>query len=378
VRGRTRTSVIAALLASSTAAGAVAGLAAGLVWWAVRAPVVTGAVAAALVLAALLADLAWRRWRAPRPLSIGTQVPQAWGRILAPATAATLYGLRLGVGPLTILNTWRWWAGSIVAASLGPGQAATAGAAFGALRTIVVVVVASGAEARMAERMATVRSAEGRARPALVTVAALGAALLLVACSGDGSTSLATSTTEPRAVTTTTSAVAPLPVDEQLATALLSRPPEGFAPVEGPEGEQPLDLAAASAQVGDPTAERALLETRSFERGYQRRWQRGDEVVLARVAQFADAAGAAAYLEDGLITLTGFGAARFEVADVTDAAGFSLVTNRDAGAVVDHGVAFTRGNRFFLVVISGPSAGLTPDDARGLAAAQDEVASAEG
>jgi hypothetical protein len=371
--------VIAALLVSSTVAGAVAGLAPGVLWWAMSAPAITGAAAAALVLLALVADLAWRRWRAPRPLSVGSQVPQAWGRILAPATAATLYGLRLGIGPLTILNTWRWWAGSLIAASLGPGHAAAAGATFGALRTIVVVVVARGAEPSMVERMATVRAAERRARPLLAGLAVVGAALVLVACSGSGSgAQRPTPTTAPRPTTTTTTTVAPEPMDEQLARALMARPPAGFEKMVGSEGEQPLDLAAASAQVGDPTAERALLETRLFERGYQRRWERDDEVVLARVEQFKDDAGAAAYLEDGLITLTGYGAARFDVAEVDGAAGFSLVTDREEGALVDHGVAFTRGNRFFLVVISGPVAGLTPDDARSLALVQDELATAGG
>jgi hypothetical protein len=359
-----------ALVLSAASSGALAGLAAGLLWWATGAPAITGPAALAVVIAAVVLDLAWRRWRRPRPLSIGTQVPQAWGRILAPATAATLYGLRLGVGPLTILNTWRWWAGAVVGASLGPAQAAAAGAVFGALRTVITLVVAAGAEQRMPERMARVRDRERAVRPILASAAVLVAAVVLVACSGGSSPDRARSTTTTtRAATTTSTAVAPEPLDEVLAAVLIDVAPSGYEPVDGAAGEGALDLAAAAHQSNDETAERALLETRRFVRGYQRRWGHGDDLILARVLQFAGPAEAAAYMQDGLITLDGFGAVRFDVPGVDGAAAFSLVSEDAEGGHVSHGTAFTRGDRFFLVVVTG-SADLTPDDARSLASQQ--------
>ncbi len=70
-----------------------------------------------LVLAAAAVDVGRRafapnsRWL--RPLAVHTQVPQWWGHRYGPWLGSIRYGLRLGLGPATILTTWLWWAGAI-------------------------------------------------------------------------------------------------------------------------------------------------------------------------------------------------------------------------------------------------------------------------
>lgn len=92
-------------------------------------------VGAALVGGAALADLiGW-----PPVASVRRQVPQAWSRLFAPVTVAGLYGARLGVGPLTVLNTWLWWAALAAGALAGLGAAVAAGAAFGLVRAATTV-----------------------------------------------------------------------------------------------------------------------------------------------------------------------------------------------------------------------------------------------
>jgi hypothetical protein len=364
--------VTLALVLSATVSGAAAGAALGALWSVLSAPELTALGAAAVVSAAVALDILGRAIGWPRPMSVGTQVPQAWGRLLAPATAATLYGLRLGVGPLTILNTWRWWAGMVIAASHGPVAAGIAGAAFGALRTVVTASASARVEHGMVQRMDDLRRREIKVRAWLTAVAVVGAVAMLAACSGDAPDEGAAGTTSTAASrsSTTSSSVAPVALDEELAAVLIDEPIAGFTRLAGEAGEEALDLAAAAGEEDDDQAERALLETRGFERGYQRSWERGDEVAVATVYQFDTAASATAYVEDGLITLEGFGAERFTVPEVAGSTGFSQVGEGESGAMVSHGVVFARGNRFFLVFVSGSASGVTADDARALAAAQ--------
>ena len=72
---------------------------------------------------------------------MGRQVPREWGRILPVPVAAGLYGARLGIGPLTILSTWTWWAVTLAAAVAGPAEAVLVGACFGLIRMVVSVAV---------------------------------------------------------------------------------------------------------------------------------------------------------------------------------------------------------------------------------------------
>ncbi len=50
----------------------------------------------------------------PRPWAIRSQVPQWWGHKFGPWWGSARYGLRLGFGPATMLNSWLWWAGLFV------------------------------------------------------------------------------------------------------------------------------------------------------------------------------------------------------------------------------------------------------------------------
>src|SRR5688572_29080255 len=71
-------------------------------------------------------------------LAVRKQVPQYWGRIFQPRIVAVLYGARLGVGPLTLLPTWLWWAALVVGASRGPWVGAATGATFAIVRTLTM------------------------------------------------------------------------------------------------------------------------------------------------------------------------------------------------------------------------------------------------
>jgi hypothetical protein len=54
-------------------------------------------------------------WRGkPRPFAVRSQVPQWWGHRFGPWWGSVRYGLRLGFGPATLLNSWLWWTGVAV------------------------------------------------------------------------------------------------------------------------------------------------------------------------------------------------------------------------------------------------------------------------
>ena len=129
MRGSERWIVSALLLASATATGSLSGVP-GLVL-----PTPSLTVVGVSLTVALLLDLL-----RVRPPSVRRQVPQAWTRLFSLRTAALLYGARLGVGPLTILNTWLWWPAVLLG---GP----IAGAVFGAVRVLVMLAVAAVAAA---------------------------------------------------------------------------------------------------------------------------------------------------------------------------------------------------------------------------------------
>lgn len=169
--------------------------------------------------------------------------------------------------------------------------------------------------------------------------------------------------------TTTTS-----PEDRAMSELLLEQPVlEGFAPADDVLGTGPLDLDAAAAAEDDRDAERALLETRGFERGSSRAWiDPGQDVVYIAVYDFVDAAGAAAYLADGSETLQSRGATPFDVPEVEGAVGFTTIEESAGGTFTAHAVAFTRGERWVLTLVGSPGSGRTPDDARAVAAAQAE------
>jgi hypothetical protein len=70
----------------------------------------------AVVICAVMLDVAYAKTRLRwfRPFAVHTQVPQHWGHQRGPWWGALRYGLRLGVGPATILTSWTWWAGMMI------------------------------------------------------------------------------------------------------------------------------------------------------------------------------------------------------------------------------------------------------------------------
>ena len=99
----------------------------------------TPVAAVVLALTSIVLDRVHRSTGRLRPPAVHTQVPQWWGQRYGPWWAAIRYGLRLGVGPATILNTWMWWAGAIIAVFSGPGWVVAATATFVCVRTIVMI-----------------------------------------------------------------------------------------------------------------------------------------------------------------------------------------------------------------------------------------------
>ena len=175
---------------------------------------------------------------------------------------------------------------------------------------------------------------------------------------------------EPSTTTTTT------PEDRALSDLLPSDAPlPGFDRADDVLGAGPLDLDAAAAAESDADAERALLETRGFERGASRAWidPTTEDVVYLAIYDFATAEGATAYLADGAETLEARGATAFDVPEVEGARGFTTVEESPEGTFVAHAVAFTRGDRWVLALVGSPGSGRTPDDARAVAVAQADL-----
>lgn len=109
------------------------------------------ALAAAALLVAALGDAAGRRL-APQ---IRRQVPESWRRLLPVPVAAALYGVLLGLGFTTFVLSFATYGLALAAAALGePAAGVAIGIAFGAGRTVPVVLLAPfpGAAMAMAER----------------------------------------------------------------------------------------------------------------------------------------------------------------------------------------------------------------------------------
>lgn len=289
-------------------------------------------------------------------LAVRNQVPQYWGRIFPPRTVAVLYGARLGVGPLTLLPTWLWWAAIVIGASRGPWIGAATGATFAVARTVTMWVAGTRA-----------RALDGADHKIRVAIAALSL-VALAACSGDDDDDAAaprTTTSSPptsivleRATTTTTT-----PEDAALIDLLLTDAPPGFERVR----DDVLDLEAAAEAEADSEAERALLETRGFVRGAARVWNDADDdVVFVTAYELGSKDQADLYLVDGAETLTARSATRFDASEIAGAFGF---TTREEDFVA-HAVAFTRGNRWFLVLVGSSDGSRTQAEVLQLATAQ--------
>jgi hypothetical protein len=363
VRGRERFEVGARLVVASGVTGALAGWLGGVAWSALLGPALNGWALVALVLGCLALDAV----RAVAPFSVLRQVPQLWGRIFSPRVVAVLYGARLGVGPLTILRTWLWWAAFLAGASAGAWWSAGVGAAFGVARVVAMLMVGTRAGGLL----------RWERRVSLGLGAAVVGAVAVTGAFVDAGVPRA------RAATTTTSApeleaipgageqalppVRPsaAPVDAELAARLPDVLLAGWTRAADDPARRlgPLDLAAAAAAEADTPAERALLETRHFRRGHARGWRGPDgQVGYASVYEFATSADAAAYLVDGTTTIEARGARVYDVTSPAGGKGFSQAGQAAAGAAstVSHGVVFVEGARFFLVFVSGNDSSVDP------------------
>ena len=134
VGGTQRLAVASLFTLAVTLSSVGLGATAGSLWTALGTPPLGEWAASALLGVALLMDLSGLR-----PLATHRQVPREWGRLLGGRAAAVLYGLRLGIGPLTILNSWAWWIGLIVGVSHGAVGGTIAGAAFALSRAGVTL-----------------------------------------------------------------------------------------------------------------------------------------------------------------------------------------------------------------------------------------------
>lgn len=93
------------------------------------------------IAAALIDFLRLRFPHLPRPLAVHRQVPQWYGHRHGPWRAAVRYGFRLGFGPATILNSWTWWAGTVIAVLRGPGFCLALLSVFVVVRTLTMLAV---------------------------------------------------------------------------------------------------------------------------------------------------------------------------------------------------------------------------------------------
>ncbi len=174
---------------------------------------------------------------------------------------------------------------------------------------------------------------------------------------GGSPTSSSTGPSNRGGSTTDVAGRAPLADDLPAAIA-------GFEPVEGPTTDRFLTLIDAAELQPDPTEEVALLETRGYLGGWTRAFRNeANDVAVTAVYEFADPTEAAFYLEDGLITIGGYGGSFFEVDGLPGVRGFAQHFGQDGGAaaadggddggVLALGAAFHAGPRWYLVYLVG-------------------------
>jgi hypothetical protein len=153
----------------------------------------------------------------------------------------------------------------------------------------------------------------------------------------------------------------PAPLDEELLAAIT-----GFEPIDEPDADRALDLVDAAGIQPDPTEEVALLETRGFRGGWLRAFRNDhNDVAVASVYEFRDEAEAEFYLEDGLITIGGYGGTFFDIPDLPGVRGFAQdIASSDGEAtesLVSLGASFHRGDRWYLLYFLGSPDRVTPE-----------------
>ena len=133
---------------------------------------------ALIVAVAAAGDLVHARSGRLRPWALGRQVPQTWGHGRPAELVALRYGLRLGVGPATILTSWLWWAATLTACTQGQRAAALCGTVFAASRTITSWLFAVGiTDGRAMSRRSAIVGRANRRFAFTAAVIALGVAV---------------------------------------------------------------------------------------------------------------------------------------------------------------------------------------------------------
>ena len=139
----------------------------------------TSGWAVGFVMSAALLDVSLTSKGFPRPPAVRSQVPQWWRHRFGPWWGSARYGLRLGLGPATMLNSWLWWAG--LATAIGSSWSLLVGlTVFVMVRTLTMFGVgwrvSSGPE--MANRAKLLDAAMKPVRYGVAGIA-LGAAALV-------------------------------------------------------------------------------------------------------------------------------------------------------------------------------------------------------
>ncbi len=415
VRGRKRIQIHLALTGGAMASAGLAGFAIGLVVQGVLA--VTGAPDAAswwlaVVAAGVVLDGIRLIVGRPAPLTLGRQVPQEWGRLLPLPLTAVLYGARLGVGPLTILSTWMWWSMLVAASLIGVWTAVAVSMWFALSRMLLnggVAFFDSAAWNRSLIRFRRVGwGGLTTAAGALVAVVALTSCsvvegerptLLAYEISSESVTEptigssvfdpdprLTPWTTQPAQLedvvrtqpdelafatddepgsagseSTTTTAEPPTATEYALARLLPSQI-DGMTVVDDPTIDRFLNIDEAAAIQPDPTEEIALLETRGYRGGWIRAFRSEEsDVAVAAVYEFRNPAEAEFYLEDGLITIGGYGGEFFDIPQLPGVRGFQQELEDDGETVRTLGGAFFHEHRWHLLYLVGAPATVTPE-----------------
>ncbi len=206
-----------------------------------------------------------------------------------------------------------------------------------------------------------------RRQPRRSAIRCAGAAgvLFLSACGGgsDGSAAKGATTTIAAPTTTTTL------VD--LAT-LVAPPPPGFSRiVDAPPGPFTLENYATDYSL-DPVADRALLTSAGFVRGYQQAYvdgARSPTVLAVFIFEFRDPPSATTR---GQLLKAGPDDKPFAVPAIRDAAGVSSFVPVGKGRERAHAIAFVRGTR--VVVVAAQHTNLQASTSAVIAFAKTEAA----
>ena len=405
VRGRQRLAVEIALLCGAVGTAALVGFAFGVIA-AIVSPVTDPLATVAIVGAGIALDATCLLVGWPKPLTLGRQVPREWGRLLSPSVTAFLYGGRLGVGPLTILSTWMWWAMLIAAALGGVWVSVAVSVWFAAGRVVINGIVGRRLSRHRSANLAAVQSFRRAGWSGLTGIAAVLtiATAFLAGCGSphqdatrttirSESVPVAAATppptspaqledfvrTSPTLVADTSSTTvaeaqpANPPVDDGDADvggdvtplALADLAPSslvGMTVIDDPGVDRFLTIDEAAAIQPDPTEEIALLETRGYQGGWIRAFRSPtSDIAVTAVYEFADATEAEFYLEDGLITIGGYGGQFFDIAELPGIRGFQQDVVDDGETVRTLGGAFHRDNRWFLLYVVGSAQTVTPE-----------------